>query len=315
MKFTPSSSVSSSSTTNSFRENFCTSKGSNLGCLSGLVSRILCSKTLPTHPSDPIEINKKQGFLKIVDDGSTTPNVVARLMGLDVLPEFNSRITQKASDSIKQIKLLNSGDFREETGEIQRRAKTSFSFKETPEFFELEDDDFFVPSKVDENKKRKKKKNQKGVKFGNSEVGVKGHKHRGRREKCGRNQSRSGDEQSKNRVFSIEDRLSLKISAQNSQKIDNNISVRNQSYHLSPLKEESDGIKARKKKKKDSCLVVSKEECDSENLSPVSVLDHSEFISDHEAATPGKSTQINLQICCHIQFFKLRPLKKISSAG
>ncbi|KAJ8446192.1 hypothetical protein Cgig2_015963 [Carnegiea gigantea] len=290
MRFATSSSVSSSSTANSFRENFCTSKGSNLGCLSGFLSRILCSKTLPTHPSDPIETDKKQGFLKIVDDDSTTPNVVARLMGLDLMPEFTSRITQQGSDSIKQNKLVNSGDLREETGEIHRRAKTSFSFKETPEFFELEDDDFFVPSKVEKTTTTTKKKT--GVKFGNSEVGVRGHKQRGRREKCVRKQSRNGDERSKNRVFSIEDRLSLKISAQNSQKMDKNISVRNQGYHLSPLKEESDGIKARKKKKKDSCLDESKEECDSENLSPVSVLDHSEFISDHEAATSEEDVKL-----------------------
>uniref|UniRef100_A0A803KRH5 DUF3741 domain-containing protein n=1 Tax=Chenopodium quinoa TaxID=63459 RepID=A0A803KRH5_CHEQI len=117
-----------------------------------VLSRILCSKSLPTHPSDPIEINKKQHYSTIetiVVDGAVTPNVVARLMGLDSMPEleFSSEFHQKFTNSIPRSKSMDSEDFRGETEEMQgqhRRVKTSVSFRETPDFFELEDDDFFI---------------------------------------------------------------------------------------------------------------------------------------------------------------------------
>ena len=292
MKFTPSSSVSSSSassttsSSSSFRENFCTGKGNTLGCFVGVLSRILCSKSFPTHPSvDPIERHKNQDLSKIenfVLDGSTTPNVVAKLMGLDSMPEFNS-------NSIVKSKSFVSEDFREKTEEMQhRRVKASVSFRETPDYFELQDDDFFILSF--ENKK-------KGSNMENSEMGSQGNnKHRRRRkDKCGRKWRKNRKEQSKDRVFSDEDRLSLKIFPP---KIDCFFDVHKQSYHLSPLKEkiscnkeELEGNKARKKDKNENCSGESKDEaeCDSENLSPVSVLDHnSEFISDPEVTTSGK---------------------------
>ncbi|KMT05038.1 hypothetical protein BVRB_7g171980 [Beta vulgaris subsp. vulgaris] len=301
MKFTPSS-VSSSSvssnTNSSFSENFYKSKGNTFGCFSGVLSRILCSKSLPTHPSDPIEnFNQKKLSSKIEIDGSNTPNVVARLMGLDSMPEISMKYSQKMPNSVSRSKSMDSEDFREETEEIKgqhRRVKTSVSFRETPDFFELEDGDFFVLSFENGGKKKKN-----GSNLGNFDVGIKGKKHRRRKEKCGRKQRRNRDEQSKERVFSNEERLTLKISPQNSPKIDAFFDVQKQSYHLSPLKdkfcskeEEFDGIKARKKKRKEICFGESKDdevECDSDNSSPVSVLDHNtDFISDPEVTTTSE---------------------------
>ncbi|CAO2840865.1 unnamed protein product [Amaranthus hypochondriacus] len=288
MKFTPSSSVSSSSassttsssSSSSFRENFCTNKGNTFGCFAGVLSRILCSKSFPTHPSvDPIDSHKN-----IQDDGSTTPNVVAKLMGLDSMPEFNS-------NSIVKSKSFDSEDFREKTEEMQhRRVKTSVSFRETPDYFELQDDDFFIFSF--ENKK-------KGSNMENSEVGSKGnHKHRRRRrDKCGKKWRKNRQEQSKERVFSDEDRLSLKIFPP---KNDAFFDVHKQSYHLSPLKEKLEENKERKKNKNENCLGKSKDEveCDSENLSPVSVLDHnSEFTSDPELTTSEEDARLRRSEC------------------
>ncbi|KAL2898628.1 Peptidyl-tRNA hydrolase [Bienertia sinuspersici] len=290
MKFTPSNSVSSSTTNSSLSDNFCKSKGHTFGCFAGVLSRILCSKSLPTHPSDPIECHKNQHLSKIeklVVDGSATPNVVARLMGLDSMPEINF-----ISNSIPKSKSFDSEDFRAKTEDIQgqhRRVKTSVSFRETSNYFELEDDDFFVLSFENGGKSKKKGSNS-------------GHNHRKRREKYGRKQRRNRNEQSRDRVFSNEERLSLKISPQISPKFDAIVDVQKQSYHLSPLKEkncskkdELDGNKAKKKKSKEDCLVQSKveAECDSDNSSPVSVLDHStEFISDPEVTTSEEDARL-----------------------
>ncbi|XP_021720661.1 uncharacterized protein LOC110688247 [Chenopodium quinoa] len=311
MKFTPSTSVSSSSvssssvSSSSFNENFCKSKGNVFGCFSGVLSRILCSKSLPTHPSDPIEINKKQHYSTIetiVVDGAVTPNVVARLMGLDSMPEleFSSEFHQKFTNSIPRSKSMDSEDFRGETEEMQgqhRRVKTSVSFRETPDFFELEDDDFFI---LNFDKRGKCKKKDPNVE--DSEASVKKHKRRRKRDKCGKKQRRNRDEQSKNRVFSNEERLTLKLSPQNSPKIDAIFDIHKQSYHLSPIrdmnsskKEELDENKSRKKKKKETFLGQSKDEveCDSDNSSPVSVLDHiTDFISDPEVTTSEEDAKL-----------------------
>ncbi|XP_056690890.1 uncharacterized protein [Spinacia oleracea] len=294
MKFTPSSASSSSSS--SFNENLCKSKGNVFGCFSAVLSRILCSKSLPTHPSDPIETDINQHFSKIDKigvDGSATPNVVARLMGLDSMPEMSSNLSQifPVPIPITRSKSMDSDDFREKTEEMQhRRVKTSVSFRETPDFFELEDGDFFVLNF------EKRGKNQiNGSNFGYSEVGIKGNtRRRRRRDKCGRKQRRNRDEQSKDRVFSNEERLTLKLSPQNPPKIDAFFDAQKQSYHLSPIKdnisrkkEELDGIKARRKKKKEIFSSTDEAECDSDNSSPVSVLDHiTDFIiSDPEVTT------------------------------
>ncbi|XP_021715546.1 uncharacterized protein LOC110683479 [Chenopodium quinoa] len=311
MKFTPSTSVSSSSvssssvSSSSFNENLCKSKGNVFGCFSGVLSRILCSKSLPTHPSDPIEINKKQHYSTIetiVVDGAVTPNVVARLMGLDSMPEleFSSKFHQKFTDSIPRSKSMDSEDFRGETEEMQgqhRRVKTSVSFRETPDFFELEDDDFFI---LNFDKRGRFKKKDPNVE--ESEEGVKRHKRRRRRDKCGKKQRRNRDEQSKNRVFSNEERLTLKLSPQNSPKIDAILDNHKQSYHLSPIrdtnsskKEELDGNKSRKKIKNETFLGQSKDEVerDSDNSSPVSVLDHiTDFISDPEFTTSEEDAKL-----------------------
>ncbi|KNA06224.1 hypothetical protein SOVF_183050, partial [Spinacia oleracea] len=309
MKFTPSSASSSSSS--SFNENLCKSKGNVFGCFSAVLSRILCSKSLPTHPSDPIETDINQHFSKIDKigvDGSATPNVVARLMGLDSMPEMSSNLSQifPVPIPITRSKSMDSDDFREKTEEMQhRRVKTSVSFRETPDFFELEDGDFFVLNF------EKRGKNQiNGSNFGYSEVGIKGNtRRRRRRDKCGRKQRRNRDEQSKDRVFSNEERLTLKLSPQNPPKIDAFFDAQKQSYHLSPIKdnisrkkEELDGIKARRKKKKEIFSSTDEAECDSDNSSPVSVLDHiTDFIiSDPEVTTSDNDSIYKIDCHCKI---------------
>ncbi|KAH9622741.1 hypothetical protein KSS87_004767 [Heliosperma pusillum] len=216
-------------------------------------------------------------------------------MGLEFMPEFSSNDDQKAWNSILRSKSMDSGDFRDGTEEMQgqhRRVKTSFSFRETPNFFEVEDDDFLVLNfDVKSHKKKKKVTN-----FDEFEVGIK-HK---RKVKCRGKQRKNREEQGKNRVFSDEERLSLRISPQISQCFDNDFDVLKQSYKLSPFRDrisvtkaEEDGIKARKKKKKENCLDLSKGgvECELDNSSPVSVLDDCEFISDPEVTVSSNSEE------------------------
>ncbi|XP_074303180.1 uncharacterized protein LOC141637573 isoform X2 [Silene latifolia] len=273
MKFSPSSSTS-------FSPNFCTNKGNGLSCFSGFLSRILGSKTPPTYPSD-FENHEEFSKIEKLVDGSATPNLVARLMGLEFMPELSSNDDQKSWNSIFRSKSMDSGNFRDGTEKMQgqtgqvgqhRRVKTSFSFRETQNFFELEGDDFLVLNfDVKSCKKKKKVSN-----FGESKTAKRRGKQRINRE-----------EQRKNRVFTDEERVSLGISPQISQ-----------SYKLSPFRDrisvtktEEDGIKVRKKKMKENCLELSKGEveCELDNSSPVSVLDDSEFISDAEVTVSSNS--------------------------
>ncbi|XP_074303123.1 uncharacterized protein LOC141637536 isoform X2 [Silene latifolia] len=269
MKFSPSSSTS-------FSPNFCTNKGNGLSCFSGFLSRILGSKTPPTYPSD-FENHEEFSKIEKLVDGSATPNLVARLMGLEFMPEISSNDDQKSWNSIFRSKSMDSGNFRDGTEEIQgealqhRRVKTSFSFRETPNFFELEGDDFLVLNFDVKSCKKKKKVSS----FGESKTAKRRGKQRINRE-----------EQGKNRVFSDEERVSLGISTQISQSLENDL-VSKQSYKLSPFRDrinvtkaEEDGIKGRSK---------GEVECELDNSSPVSVLDDSEFISDAEVTVSSNS--------------------------
>ncbi|KAL9238686.1 hypothetical protein vseg_013076 [Gypsophila vaccaria] len=169
MKFNDTSSTT-------FSVNFATNKGDILGCFTGFLSRILCSKTLPTYPSSEPETRPPQFSTaeEAVDvDGRATTNVVARLMGLE--------------------KSWKTEDYRAETEDTQRtnrRVKMSFSFVTTPTYFEIQDDDFFVLSFEKKTPEKKKKKSN----FGQCS-----------RNKCRRKQRVNREEQGKNRVMLCDD--------------------------------------------------------------------------------------------------------------
>ena len=141
---------SCSSTTTSFN-----SKSATAGCLAGLLRRILCSGNLPTHPSDQIKevdsvLCDKDHELKAKEniETTTTPGIVARLMGLESLPEINL-LHNSSPNSISRSRSMNSADHLAGFDQMQgphRRVKSTLSFRELPTFLELENENFLVLS-------------------------------------------------------------------------------------------------------------------------------------------------------------------------
>ncbi|KAL1331024.1 hypothetical protein HN51_048278 [Arachis hypogaea] len=113
------------------------------GCFSGFLRVILCAGTgtsPPVHPSqDESEnvdsISNKRDAL-IHEDFAATPGLVARLMGLDSVPNTNCLMKGHSPDSVPRSRSVNFVDYllNFEVGQenFHRRAKTSASFREVP---------------------------------------------------------------------------------------------------------------------------------------------------------------------------------------
>ncbi|KAH7542241.1 hypothetical protein FEM48_Zijuj02G0052500 [Ziziphus jujuba var. spinosa] len=161
MKLSSSSSSSSfsfsrSSSSASFDVKMCgNSKSASAGCLAGILRRILCSGSLPTYPSDQItEETKCVQFSELQDfkpkekiQTPSTPGLVARLMGLDSMPDLD---TGSIPNSVSRSRSMNSVDrlvgCEQIQGKNHRRVKSTLSFREIPTFVELENEEFFILS-------------------------------------------------------------------------------------------------------------------------------------------------------------------------
>ncbi|XP_059660877.1 uncharacterized protein LOC132307201 isoform X2 [Cornus florida] len=330
MKFLSSSSSSASSTitttTTTTGSNICNSKGANTtSCLSGVLRRLLCFNSLPTYPSDQIkdpevtsvelsEYDHKLQFSETEEKvGDTaTPGVVARLMGLESMPRIDLANTQSTPSSISRCRSMNSVDSSKEFE--SRLVKTSLSFRETPTFLEL--DEFFVLSFENGGESKKL-----GLKSKKSDMGFREMK--SRKTESNRRQSvyEKNDTENKetNKVVSDE-KLSRRINHKPSKKVGNNGKVIDSSNVLRPRKNSngnshvamevanqskpmnhhgnSDGVKSMKKKKKKkqkenvSVAKKAQTECDSENSSPVSVLDFVEFIADPKVPISAEDSRL-----------------------
>lgn len=271
----PSISSSSSSSTLSFDPTIFTWKTATAGCLAGILRRILCSRSLPTHPSDHFtesssiaSYNKKPQFNAVDktddDDASkVTPGVVARLMGLDSLPE----ISLNNPNSITRSRSMNSADYKQDTDSHvhvkHRRVNSTLSFRDMPTYFELENEEFFVLS---------------------FEKGSETKELRSKGRKC--------SEQSKeNRVEKTPDKKNKQ--GPESERVLNVINDEKLNRTVVP-----GGAKLRKKKKKTQHRVAQnvEPECSSEDSSPVSVLDFDQFIIDHGVPVSGL---VPLNFCLH----------------
>ncbi|TQD73067.1 hypothetical protein C1H46_041394 [Malus baccata] len=113
------------------------------GCFNGILRRLLCNGSVPTHPSDQIpESNttqlakspiKQNPDPKIQTSASVTPGIVARLMGLDSLPETNW--VSRAPELVSRSRSLSFADYLMgfDSNDLHRRVRTSVSFREVPE--------------------------------------------------------------------------------------------------------------------------------------------------------------------------------------
>ncbi|XP_062083365.1 uncharacterized protein LOC133789580 [Humulus lupulus] len=171
MKLLLSSSPSSSLSSTSFDTRVYNSKtATTAGCIAGILRRILCSGTLPTHPSDQTteETNSLELDSKVTTPG--TPGLVARLMGLDSLPELGSDWAQlRPKNSVSRSRSMNSADRVPGSDDsMHRRVKSTTSFREIPAFLELESEEFFILSfeNVSERRGIRSKEAKRGKGFG-----------------------------------------------------------------------------------------------------------------------------------------------------
>lgn len=133
------------------------SHNANSGCFSNMVRRISCLKSLPTHPADYVtsdsktskseEIQKENPKAEAAIQAPGNLGVVARLMGLDSLPETNWVPRKGPQDSVLRSKSVNFADYMLEfdlTQAQHRRVRTSVSFREVPTLSHQKSHDFLV---------------------------------------------------------------------------------------------------------------------------------------------------------------------------
>ncbi|GFP93832.1 hypothetical protein PHJA_001527500 [Phtheirospermum japonicum] len=144
-------------------------------CYSAVLRRLLCSGSLPTHPSDQFDDPKAENCLKPEENGkqgvnSINPGVVARLMGLDSFPNTPSAQKDNTLGSFFRSKSVNSIDFISHFDPVKqhRRVRTSVSFREGINYHH---DCVSNLERVDEigDDEEKRKKNEKRGGNGNSE--------------------------------------------------------------------------------------------------------------------------------------------------
>ncbi|XP_050368224.1 uncharacterized protein LOC126786436 [Argentina anserina] len=249
----------SSSTTTSSPFNRTNSKGATNGFIAGILRRILCYGSLPTYPSDhipeePNSVDQSQYDQRFKSkekaeetESSATPSLVARLMGLESIPDTpNSLSRSRSMNSVDRL----SGNHDPIQAHERRRVK---SFREMPTF--IENEDFLVLSF--ENRSERNQRRSKGRKcdIGNGEL---------KKKKAGKSINKeNGKEKKQDR----EEKSTRVLKDLNGREM-----LRGKSH---------------KPKRETICDVLNNVEsdCASEDLSPVSVLDHGQFDVDHQVPT------------------------------
>ncbi|KAE8039280.1 hypothetical protein FH972_011708 [Carpinus fangiana] len=302
----------------------CNSKSAAAGCLAGILRRILCSGNLPTHPSDQIReadsvVCDKDQELKAAKEcierfeASASPGIVARLMGLDSIPEINNLLHERSKpNSISRCRSMNSADQLAGLDSMQgqhRRVKSTLSFREMPTFLELENENFLILSfeTGGENKELRSKGKKSETGFGELK------QRRAERRKNGENRAERVSEKRKKKTknnkgcqeankkvlndLNEPEKQSKRISDNGKSKGSSITRSLSKNSHEKPYvsseavktskpvkhKEVFHGRKLSERKKTSLCVVQNTEsECSSEDSSPVSVLDFGHFLTDPE---------------------------------
>ncbi|XVF46759.1 hypothetical protein PTKIN_Ptkin03bG0054300 [Pterospermum kingtungense] len=295
------SSSSSSSSAVSFDPKMCTSKSAPAGCLAGLLRRILCSGSLPTHPSDHItdqansvasNYTKQQVIADEVkfDAPKVTPGIVARLMGLDSLPEMGLLKTQVNPNSITRSRSMNSAEYnKQDTDTIHgkhTRVNSTLSFREMPTYLELENEEFFILSFEKGSERKELRSKGRKCKGGSEELKqIKEDKENRVLEKVSERTNKEDHQQATIRVLKVlnEEKLNRRILEKPNKDIA-------KSSEAVIVKGHETAAKLRKKKMKlqHHLAQIVEPECISEDCSPVSVLDFDQFITDHDVPTSSE---------------------------
>ncbi|KAE8734857.1 Zinc finger family protein [Hibiscus syriacus] len=305
MKLLSSSpSISSSSSTASFDPKLCTPKSATTGCLSGILRRILCSRTLPTHPSDHSHTTEEANSVaslnkqEQLDDASSkvTPGIVARLMGLDSLPETSLLQSQLHPNSITRSRSMNSAGYKQDSDSIHgkhRRVNSTLSFRDIPTYFELENEEFFVLS-FEKRSERKEQRSKEGTsKGGSGELKQRKENKENRGGKVPEKKIKEDDEQASQRVLDVlyEEKMNRRIVEMPNQEMAKCREAND--LCLEKKVPVPDGMKLKKKKKKihHPGTPNVEPECSSEDSSPVSVLVFDQFIKDHDVPTSEEDSK------------------------
>ncbi|TKY47160.1 hypothetical protein E2542_SST29217 [Spatholobus suberectus] len=150
----------SSSSTTSLDPIMCTSKSTTSGCLTAILRKILCSDGLPRDQNRELDSSNarlstfKDQNLKAKQNAetaiaaattTTTPGIVARLMGLESIEiPCGSR-----PSSLSRSRSMNSVDYLGECNGMEvlhKRVKSTLSFREAPTFLLHESEKFLVLS-------------------------------------------------------------------------------------------------------------------------------------------------------------------------
>ncbi|XVF19854.1 hypothetical protein REPUB_Repub11eG0146800 [Reevesia pubescens] len=291
----------SSSSNVSLDPKMCTSKSATGGCLAGILRRILCSHSLPSDHiteanSSLASYTKKLEFNAVdkIDASKVTPGIVARLMGLDSLPDISLLKTQVNPNSITRSRSMNSVDYKQQDTDhsIQgkhRRVNSTVSFRDMPIYFDLENEEFFVLSFEKGSEKKELKSRGRKFKGGDGEL----------KQRKEENEEDDQEQANSKRVLKVlnEEKLNRRIV----DKPNEEVAKCNDFCFEKPImiikgqecskcvdkKAMPDGAKLRKKRKKIKHHVAQNVEpvCSSEDSSPVSVLDFDQFIIDHDVLT------------------------------
>ncbi|KAF9599408.1 hypothetical protein IFM89_036988 [Coptis chinensis] len=305
-------------TPSSFDANVCNSQNANaFGCLSSVLRRFLGSGSLRTHPfecaKEADRVRVESNYNNFKNEQNLEPSgVVARLMGLETMPIRNtSKETIGRSRSVNSVHYLSAFD---STQMPHRRVKSSLSFREMPSFSQDDDEEFLVLSFENVHETKELVSNE--VK---SEMACPLNRHRrqrrddrvenkeNRRHKtvpAGKNESQ--EDNSKNNSKKL-DKPKWKISDRPSQDLsgcDDNKHYNLNSSHNVKDHRQTDPLKTRNQKgeqdsngtqlaeKSNNRHAVKEVECNSQNSSPVSVLDLNEFVSEPESLLSEEDSRL-----------------------
>ncbi|KAK1357137.1 VARLMGL domain-containing protein [Heracleum sosnowskyi] len=319
MKFSYNSSPSSASyTTTNYDDNVCESKPT-AGCIHSILRRFLCFNTsLSTHHTDHFNAEAALPCRSLEDAESdigeaspATPGLVARLMGLDSMPvvnhkDINSIRRTKSMDSLRDVELVQ---------RKHRHVKSTMSFRDAPTFLELEDEDFFILSFECPGKNKESRS-----KLGKSDLGFSEMRTKRSEMKNGdKRQSRLSDKENKDYVSDNNSKHPRKVVCpmQNCHENSSSPEIQTQQIKKPINKVETIGGRLRKKKKDQNCSPVKKveTECDSENASPVSVLEFSELPIEFEVTSAVTKARLTSSNSRRILFEELKNNNSTRSTG
>ncbi|KAJ7949990.1 ALC-interacting protein [Quillaja saponaria] len=303
------------------------SDNANSGCFSGILRQLLCAggSSASTHPVNhiaeltpivteldhPLEDPRKCTKAKV--GVSATPGVVARLMGLDSLPNTNLVPKGTYPDSVMRSKSMNFVDYLLEFDSSQaqhHRIRTSASFREVPALLQQQQNHEVVVLYWDNPKER----HRSGSKLRKSEMSFEELKQR----KTQRSKNKKSmkqritvknevENQGKNKKISklkdeprrVPSNCSRKAGYHNvSKELGNSVGASTSSRSKSPLlnrqKEVFDGPKVTRTRRNQQASKKIVSECSSESFSPVSVLDVDEFPILHKTPSSEDSGPIKM---------------------